>query len=164
MNCLGPLANPVGVRFQLVGVYAAKLVMPIARALGELGAVRALVVHGCDGLDEITSAGPTDAALLADGVVRKLVIDPSEFAIQPPAAGALRGGEAAENAAILRAVLAGEPGACRDIVLLNAGAALWVAGAAEDLRAGFALARDSIDSGAARERLERLVEATNAVD
>jgi anthranilate phosphoribosyltransferase len=164
MNCLGPLANPMGVRFQLVGVYAGDLVLPIARALGELGAVRALVVHGCDGLDEITTAGPTEAALLANGDVRRLVIDPSEFGIPPPVAGALRGGDAAENAAIIRAVLAGEPGACRDVALINAGAALWVAGAADDLRAGLAMARSSIDSGAARERLARLVEATNTVD
>jgi len=164
MNCLGPLANPMGVRFQLVGVYAADLVLPIARALGELGSVRALAVHGCDGLDEITTAGPTEAALLADGNVRRLVIDPSEFDIPPPVGGALRGGDAAENASTLRAVLAGEPGACRDVVLINAGAALWVAGAADDLRAGLAMARGSIDSGAARERLARLVEVTNAAD
>jgi anthranilate phosphoribosyltransferase len=164
MNCLGPLANPMGVRFQLVGVYAEDLVLPIARALGELGTVRALAVHGCDGLDEITTAGPTEAALLANGDVRRLVIDPSELGIPPPVAGALRGGDAAENASIIRTVLAGEPGACRDVALINAGAALWVAGAADDLRAGLAMARGSIDSGAARERLARLVEATNAVD
>lgn len=164
MNCLGPLVNPMGVRFQLVGVYAVELVVPIARALGELGGVCALVVHGCDGLDEITTAGCTEAALLADGHVRRLVIDPSEFNIQPPVAGALRGGDAAENASIIRAVLAGEPGACRDITLINAGAALWVAGAAADLEAGLAVARDSIDSGAARERLARLIEATNAME
>jgi anthranilate phosphoribosyltransferase len=164
MNCLGPLVNPVGVRFQLVGVYSGELVLPIARALGELGAVRALAVHGCDGLDEITTAGSTEAALLADGDVREIVIEPSEFDIPPPVAGALRGGDAAQNASIVRTVLDGEPGACRDITLMNAGAALWVAGAAPDLRTGIAAARDAIDSGAARERLTRLVEATNAVD
>jgi anthranilate phosphoribosyltransferase len=164
MNCLGPLTNPMGVRFQLVGVYAAELVLPIARALGELGAVRALAVHGCDGLDEITTAGCTEAALLANGGVQRLVIDPSEFDISPPAAEALRGGDSAENASIIRAVLAGEPGPCRDVTLINAGAALWVAGAAADLRGGIAVARDSVDSGAARERLLRLVEATNAAD
>jgi anthranilate phosphoribosyltransferase len=133
MNCLGPLVNPMGVRFQLVGVYAGELVEPIARALGELGAIRALAVHGCDGLDEVTTAGRTEAALFANGDVQRLTIDPSEFDIPSPVGGALRGGDAEENASIARAVLAGEPGACRDITLLNAGAALWVAGAAADL-------------------------------
>jgi anthranilate phosphoribosyltransferase len=164
MNCLGPLVNPMGVRFQLVGVYAGELVEPIARALGELGAIRALAVHGCDGLDEVTTAGRTEAALFANGDVQRLTIDPSEFDIPSPVGGALRGGDAEENASIARAVLAGEPGACRDITLLNAGAALWVAGAAADLEAGLALARESVDSGAARERLDRLVAATNAVE
>jgi anthranilate phosphoribosyltransferase len=108
--------------------------------------------------------GRTEAALFADGEVRRLTIDPSDFDIPSPMAQALRGGDAAKNASIVRAVLAGEPGACRDITLVNAGAALWVTGAAADLRAGLALARESIDSGAARQRLERLVEATNAVE
>jgi len=164
MNCLGPLVNPMGVRFQLVGVYAAALVEPIAQALGELGAIRALTVHGCDGLDEITTMGRTEAALFADGEVRRLFIDSSDFDIPSPMARALRGGDAVKNAAIVRAVLAGEPGACRDVTVVNAGAALWVAGAAADLRSGLALARESIDSGAARQRLERLVEATNAAE
>jgi anthranilate phosphoribosyltransferase len=161
MNCLGPLVNPMGVRLQLVGVYAAELVEPIARALGELGAVRALVVHGCDGLDEITTTGRTEAALFSDGGVSRLTVDPGDFDIPSPVAGALRGGDAAKSAAIARAVLAGEPGACRDITLINAAAALWVAGAAADLAAGLDLARESIDSGAARKKLERLVEASN---
>jgi anthranilate phosphoribosyltransferase len=164
MNCLGPLVNPMGVRFQLVGVYVSELVEPIARALGELGAIRAMVVHGCDGLDEITTTGHSEAAIFENGGVRRLTIDPSEFDIPCPVAGALRGGDAAENAAIIRAVLAGEPGACRDITLLNAAAALWVAGAAADLGAGVGLARESLDSGAARQRLARLIEATNAVE
>jgi len=161
MNCLGPLVNPMGVRFQLVGVYAPELVEPIALALAELGAVRALVVHGSDGLDEITTSGPTHAALLAEGEVRKLTIDPAEHGIPAPRAGALRGGDAAENAAIIRRILDGEPGACRDITLINAGAALWVADAAPDLAGGLELARDSVDSGAARARLTRLVAATS---
>jgi anthranilate phosphoribosyltransferase len=161
MNCLGPLVNPMGVRFQLVGVYSAELVEPIARALGELGAARALVVHGCDGLDEITTTGRTEAALFSGGGVSRLTVEPGDFDIPPPVAGALRGGDAAESAAIVRAVLAGEPGACRDITLINAAAALWVAGAAADLAAGLDLARESIDSGAARKKLERLVEASN---
>jgi anthranilate phosphoribosyltransferase len=162
MNCLGPLLNPVGVRYQLVGVYADPLVIVLAEALGQLGAVRALVVHGSDGLDEVTTVGPTHAALFAEGRVRSFVIDPAEFEIPLPTPGSLRGGDASENAAIIRGVLRGEPGACRDITLLNAAAALWVAGAAADLAAGLDLARKSVDSGAAAERLRRLVEATRA--
>jgi anthranilate phosphoribosyltransferase len=162
MNCLGPLLNPAGVRLQLVGVYAPELVEPLAEALGELGAIRALVVHGSDGLDEITTCGRTDAALLADGVVAPIVIKPASLGIPPPLRSALRGGTAEENADIVRSLLAGESGARRDIVLINAGAAIWVAGAAEDLEDGIELARRSIDSGAARERLEMLIAASNA--
>ena len=162
MNCLGPLLNPAGVKLQLVGVYAPELVEPLAEALGELGATRALVVHGSDGLDEITTCGPTDAALLADGVVTSMLIDPASFGIPPPLRGALRGGSATDNADILRSLLEGESGARRDIVLINAGAAIWVAGAAEDLEEGTELAQRSIDSGAARERLEMLIAASNA--
>jgi anthranilate phosphoribosyltransferase len=163
MNCLGPLVNPVGVRLQLVGVYGRELVEPIARALGDLGALRALVVHGSDGLDEVTTRGTTDAALFADGEVRPLTIDPTELGIAAPSQVAIRGGDAAKNAAIIKRVLGGEAGPCRDIVQLNAAAALWVAGAAEDLRSGWGMAERSIDSGGARERLERLGEATRAV-
>jgi len=162
MNCLGPLLNPAGVRLQLVGVYAAELVEPLAEALGELGAIRALVVHGSDGLDEITTRGPTDAVLLADGVLSRVAIDPARLGIPPPLQGALRGGSADENAVIVRSLLEGESGARRDIVLLNAGAAIWVAGAAESLAEGIESARRSIDSGAARERLAQLIEASNA--
>ncbi len=158
MNCLGPLLNPMGVRLQLVGVYAQAMVEPLAEALGELGAQRALVVHGSDGLDEITTRGTTDAALVTAGRVQRLSIDPREFDLPPPLEGALRGGDAAENAQIILNVLDGETGARRDIVQLNAAAALWVSGVAEDLAAGMELARDSIDSGAAKNRLERLVE------
>jgi anthranilate phosphoribosyltransferase len=159
MNCLGPLLNPVGVRFQVVGVYAQSLVAPLAAALGALGAERALVVHGSDGLDEITVTGPTEAALFEGGCVRAHPIDPTTLGIPHAPGEALRGGDARENAAIVRAVLDGEPGPRRDVVLLNAAAALWVAGAARDLGGGLALARESVDSGAARERLARLVEA-----
>jgi anthranilate phosphoribosyltransferase len=161
-NCLGPLLNPVDVRRQLVGVYAAGLVAPLAEALGRLGGERALVVHGSDGLDEITTTGTTHAALLEAGRVRTLAIDPAALGVPRAAPGDLAGGDAAENAAIVRAVLAGEPGPRREIVCVNAAAALWVAGAAPDLAGGLPLARSSIDSGAARERLARLVEATAA--
>jgi anthranilate phosphoribosyltransferase len=160
MNCLGPLLNPVGVRFQLVGVYSGELVEPLARALGELGSERALVVHGSDGLDELTTTGPSQAALLERGGVRRLSVDPAGLGLPLAAPASLRGGDAEENAGIVRGVLDGDPGARRDIVVLNAAAALWVAGAASGLEEGLDLARRSIDSGAARERLERLVEAT----
>ena len=162
MNCVGPLLNPVGVRFQLVGVYAASLVEPIAAALGSLGAVRALVVHGSDGLDEITTTGPTDAARFEAGRVRRLKIDAAALGLPTTVVGALRGGDPADNAAIVRAVLDGETGARRDVVLINAAAALWVAGAARDLEEGLVMARESIDSGEARGRLERLVRATTS--
>ena len=160
MNCLGPLLNPVGVRYQLVGVYAESLVEPLAAALGELGSERALVVHGCDGLDEVTTTGPTRGAFLRAGGVASIVVEPERLGISPPVSGALRGGDAGENARIVRSVLEGEAGACRDIVAINAAAALWVAGASADLAQGFEAARVSIDSGAARERLEQLVRAT----
>jgi anthranilate phosphoribosyltransferase len=163
MNCLGPLVNPMGVRLQLVGVYADNLVEPLARALGDLGAARALVVHGSDGLDEITTSGRTHAALWADGEVRSFDIDPADYDIPPAVAGALRGGDAIQNAATIRAVLAGEPGACADVVLINAAAALWVGSAVPDISDGLVLARQSIESGAAGTRLEQLVAATQAV-
>ena len=131
MNCLGPLLNPVGVRFQLVGVYAASLLETLAAALGELGSARALVVHGGDGLDEITTTTHTDAAWLEAGRVRRLRIEPGPLGIATARPEDLRGGDAVENAAIVRAVLAGEAGPRRDIVLLNAAGALWVAGAAD---------------------------------
>jgi anthranilate phosphoribosyltransferase len=161
MNCLGPLLNPMGVRLQLIGVYSSELVEPLAEALGELGAIRALVVHGSDGLDEITTRGRTDVALLDGGTVSSFTIDPAGLGIPSPLPGALRGGTAAENAKIVRSLLDGESGARRDIVSINAGGALWVAGVAENLEEGMELARESIDSGAARERLEMLIVASH---
>jgi anthranilate phosphoribosyltransferase len=163
MNCLGPLLNPMGVHQQLVGVYSADLVMPIAQALCELGSVRALVVHGSDGLDEITTRGVTHAAFMEGGTVTPLTIDVSSLGIPLPLPGSLRGGTAEENAEITRSVLDGEKGARRDIVLINAAAALWVADAAKNLEEGLELAKRSLDTGAARERLEALVTASNAV-
>lgn len=160
MNCLGPLLNPTRVRRQLVGVYARSLVGTLAEALGALGAVRALVVHGEDGLDEITVTGRTHAAHLRGGRVEPLVIDPEVLGLPRARAADLAGGSPEENAAIVRAVLAGEPGPRRDVVLLNAAAALWVADAAADLGEGLERARESIDSGRARERLAALGEAS----
>ena len=160
MNCMGPLLNPLGVRFQLVGVYDAALVPQLAAALAELGAERALVVHGADGLDEVTLCDVTHAALLESGAVRRFEIDPRAHGLELVPAEALRGGDAAENAAISRAVLEGETGPRRDISCLNAAAALWAAGAVEGIDAGLAAARESLDTGAARGKLEALVQAT----
>jgi len=164
MNCMGPLLNPLGVRHQVIGVFAADLVWRLAEALRELGTHHALVVHGSDGLDEITLYGETRAAHVRDGQIERSTIDPASLGFAEPAPGALRGGDAAENAEILRAVLSGEPGPRRDVVLLNAAAALWVAGAAGDLAGGVELARTSIDSGAASEKLARLVEASKRAE
>lgn len=160
MNCLGPLLNPVGVRRQLVGVYEARLVTPLAEALGRLGAEAALVVHGDDGLDELTTTTTSRAALFRDGAVRELVVDPEALGLARARPADLAGGDPERNAAILTEVLAGKSGPRRDVVLLNAAAALWVGGAADDLEAGITLAARSLDSGAARERLAALVRAT----
>jgi anthranilate phosphoribosyltransferase len=162
MNCIGPLLNPVGVKRQFVGVYSRDLVAPLAEALGALGAERALVVHGSDGLDELTTTGPSWAALLVGGgPLKSFEVDPAALGLERAAPEDLAGGDAEENAATVRAVLAGQPGPRRDIVLLNAAAAVWVAGAAEGLEEGLSVARRSIDSGAAAGRLEALVRATN---
>jgi len=141
-------------------VYARALVEPIARVLGALGSERALVVHGADGLDEITLTGPTFAALLEQGGVRSLTLEPEALGLSLAPAAALAGGDAAENARITRAILEGEPGPRQDVVVLNAGAALWIADAAPDLAAGVALARRSLASGAAKAKLAALVEAS----
>ncbi len=126
LNCLGPLLSPVGARYQVVGVYSKALVEPLAGALVRLGAARALVVHGEDGLDEVTTTGPSIAALVDAGQVRMLRIEPESLGLARCSAADLAGGDATANAAITRSVLAGEKGPQRDIVLLNAAAALWV--------------------------------------
>jgi len=163
MNCIGPLLSPVGAKRQLVGVYSRDLVVPLAEALGALGTERALVVHGSDGLDELTTTGPSWAALLEGGEVRSLEIEPAALGLARAVPGDLAGGSAEENAVTLRAILEGQEGPRRDIVLLNAAAALWVAGSAEGLEDGLSAARRSIDSGAATGRLEALVRATDEV-
>jgi anthranilate phosphoribosyltransferase len=164
LNCVGPLLSPVEVRRQLVGVSEPSLVEALAHALAALGAERALVVHGEDGLDEITTTARTQAALLEGSHVRRFAIDPQALGIARARGADLAGGDPAHNAAIVREVLAGGRGPRRDVVLLNAAAALWVAGAAEDLAAGLALAADSVDSGRAREKLEALARATAAAE
>jgi anthranilate phosphoribosyltransferase len=162
MNCLGPLLNPAGVRRQVVGVYSRALVTPLAQALLELGAERGLVLHGSDGLDELTTTGPTAAAWLDEAGLLEFEVDPVELGIPIARPEDLAGGDPAENARTVRAILGGEDGPRRDIVLLNAAAALWVGGAADSLAESLPLAAQSIDSGAAAARLDALVEATAA--
>jgi anthranilate phosphoribosyltransferase len=155
-NLIGPLTNPAGARFQLLGVFAREKVEPVARVLSALGTERALVVHGADGLDEITTTGPTLAAHVVGASVEALTIEPADLGLPPAALEQLAGGDAAENAARLEALLAGEPGPLADLVAANAGAALWIAGRAPELAAGVARARDLLASGAPRAKLEAL--------
>ncbi len=162
MNCLGPLLNPVGAPNQLVGVYSEELVVPLAEALGQLGARRALVVHGSDGLDELTTTGPSRAALFENGKVRSFQVQPSDFGLPLARPADLSGGDAAVNAEILRSILQGESGPRRDIVLLNAAGAIWASGAVPNLAEGLERARASVDTGRAVQSLEELVRATVA--
>ncbi len=161
-NLLGPLANPAGARRQLLGVYSPQLVPVLARTLAELGCDRAFVVHGHGGLDEISTSGPTIVAEVRDGTVREFELVPEDAGMPMAPLAELRGGDASENAAMLRNVLRGEMGARRIAVLLNSGAALAAAGVAEDIREGVRLAERAIDSGAALDKLERLVRASQA--
>lgn len=156
-NLLGPLTNPAGAKAQVMGVFDERWVEPLARVLGRLGTERALVVHGSDGLDEITLFGPTVAAELQGGEVTTQVIEPQALGLeklQDPEA--IRGGDVEANVAITRSVLRGEPGPPRQIVLANAGAAIYCAGEASSLPEGVERAATSIDSGAASEALEKL--------
>jgi anthranilate phosphoribosyltransferase len=156
-NMLGPLTNPAGANAQVIGVYAAALTELLARALAELGTHRAFVVHGADGLDEITNTGESQIAEVREGVVRSSRVRPEDFGMPQASIRDLRGGDREENARIIRAVLGGEMGPRRDIVLMNAGAALVVGNKAQDLKEGVALAAASISSGAAMHKLEDLV-------
>jgi anthranilate phosphoribosyltransferase len=161
-NLLGPLSNPARAPRQIVGVWHASLVEKLARTLAALGTERAWVVHGSDGLDEVTLAGTTLVGEAGASRVRLFEIAPEEFGLTRAPLDNLRGGDAAENARIIRDVLEGRrKDAARALVVANAAAALHVGGAAEDLRAAARLASESIDSGAARDKLERLIEATN---
>jgi anthranilate phosphoribosyltransferase len=160
-NVLGPLTNPAGARRQLVGVYARELVEPIARALAALGTEHALVAHGAGGLDELTPTGENLVAEVRDGEVALMTVDPREFGAGPGSPDDLGGGDASDNAAIILTVFDGETGPRRDAVILNAGAALYVAGVSDSLENGVYAARDAIDDGRATETLRRLVEFTN---
>jgi len=156
-NFLGPITNPAGVRRQVVGVSDPARAPHVARALAELGSERALVVHGEDGLDELTIADASVVYDVVDGDVRRVEVTPEQFGLARAPVAAIRGGDAARNATILRAVLGGDVGPARDVVVLNAGAAILVAGIAEDLVDGVRLAREAIDTGAAADRLARWV-------
>jgi anthranilate phosphoribosyltransferase len=161
-NLLGPLSNPAGVIRQMVGVFSRQWVQPLAQVLKNLGSESVWVVHGSDGLDEITLTGPTFVAALENGAIRSFEVSPEDVGLKRVAGEALKGGDAAANAAALRSVLAGQPNAYRDVALLNAAAALVVAGRAKDLKEGLALGIQSIDGGAAAERLKRLTEVSNS--
>jgi anthranilate phosphoribosyltransferase len=161
-NLLGPLTNPARPTRQLVGVPRPELTQLLARSLQLLGAERAWVVHGADGIDEISTTGHTKVSECRDGAVHTFFIHPTEFGIRKAALAELLGGDAAENAAIVRRVLEGNPGAPRDAVVLNAGAALFVAGRVESVREGIRVAADGIDSGAALATLATMVQASRA--
>jgi len=159
-NMLGPLTNPAGANAQVIGVYSDALTEPLARVLAELGTLRAFVVHGADGLDEVSNTGPSNISEVHEGAVRSSTVRPEDFGLPRASIQDLRGGDRAENAEIIRKVLAGEAGPRRDIVLMNAAAALVVGGKARDFKEGVALAAKSIDSGAAAAKLADLVEVS----
>jgi anthranilate phosphoribosyltransferase len=157
-NVLGPLTNPAGARAQVVGVYSEQLVRTIAEVLAHLGARRAFVVHGAGGIDELSPVGPNLVAEVVDGTVHERQVDPeAELGLPRCSVDELRGGTPAENAAAVREVFEGADGGRRNAILLNAAGAIAAAGHAADLREGLAVARETVDSGAAAERLEQLV-------
>ncbi|MDA1058668.1 MAG: anthranilate phosphoribosyltransferase [Proteobacteria bacterium] len=160
-NLLGPLANPAGVKRQLTGVFAKEWVEPMARVLANLGSERAWIVHGHDGLDEITTTGPTCVAELDKGQIKTFEITPEDAGLPRATINDLKGADPATNALALNALLDGHPGAYRDIVLFNAAGALIVAGKAKELREGVALAAAAIDNGKARAVLQQLIAVTN---
>lgn len=161
-NLMGPVCNPAGVVRQVIGVYSSDWVEPIAHVLENLGSVHAWVVHGEDGLDELSTTGPTRVAELKNGTISIFEVTPQSVGLPRATLADLKGADAAANASALRQVLDGTRGPYRDIVLLNAGAALVVGDKAATLADGVALAASSIDSGAARRALDRLVQASNA--
>ncbi len=159
-NILGPLTNPAGAQVQVLGVYDGALTEVMAKVLNALGAQAAFVVHGAAGLDELSTVGPNLVTRLQDGQVHTFTLDPLEFGLPRAALSDLAGGDAQENAGIVRDILAGKPGPTRDVVLLNAACALVAGGLAHDLIEGLTLATESIDSGAAQSKLTELVAFT----
>jgi anthranilate phosphoribosyltransferase len=160
-NLLGPLSNPAGVRRQMVGVFSRQWVEPLAQVLRNLGSEQAWVVHGSDGLDEITTSGPTHVAALEHGTVHTFTISPEDVGFQRVKPEALRGGDAKDNARALLDVLKGQKGPYRDVAILNAAAGLIVAARAKDLKQAVALATKAVDSGEAEGRLDRLIAISN---
>lgn len=160
-NILGPLSNPAGANMELMGVYDEALVDPLARVLSNLGVKRGMVVYGQDQLDEISLSAPTTVCEVKDGSYTSYVITPEELGLARCQKADLVGGTPQENAEITRAILAGEKGPKRDAVLLNSAAALKIAGKVSDLKAGIALAAETIDSGAAKAQLEQFIRLTN---
>jgi anthranilate phosphoribosyltransferase len=163
-NLLGPLSNPARVRRQMIGTFSKQWVEPMAQVLKNLGAESIWVVHGSDGLDEITTAGPTSVAALENGKIRTFEVTPEDASLSRSKPEALRGGDAEQNAKALLDVLKGKPGPFRDVSIINAAAALIVAGQAKDLKQGAAVAAKSIETGEAEGRLDRLIAVSNAVE
>jgi len=157
---LGPLTNPVRARLQLLGAFSVRSAEMMAQALARLGIDRAFVVHGADGLDEITTTAPTTVFQVEEGSVQKGRWIPADFGLPEATLEDLQGGDSETNAQIIRAILDGEPGPKRDLVVANAAAALFVARKALDLKSAVSMASEAIDSGAARRKLEKLVEFT----
>jgi anthranilate phosphoribosyltransferase len=160
-NLLGPLSNPAGVKRQMVGVFSKQWVQPLAQVLKNLGSDSVWVVHGSDGLDEITLTGSTSVAALENGNIRTFEVTPEDAGLTCSSPGSLKGGDADANAVALRSVLEGKPSAYRDVALLNAAAALIVAGKAKDLKEGVAIGTRTLDSGAAAAKLKQLVAVSN---
>jgi anthranilate phosphoribosyltransferase len=161
-NLLGPLTNPAGAQAQVLGVFSPEVIDLVAATLAELGVEHAFVVHGAGGLDEISLAGETTVAEVRKSKMRKFTVTPEEFGVKRAPLEAIRGGTASENAALVRRILAGETSPPRDIVVINAAAALVAAGVAANFREGAEIASQMIDSGAAGEKLTRLIAFTNA--
>jgi len=161
-NMLGPLTNPAGATAQLLGVYDPKLTEMFADVLKNMGTKRAFVVHGSDGLDEVTITGETRVAELKDGIVRTYNIHPKDYVGNTYPLNDIRGGDPTVNAQITRDVLSGKPGACRDVVLMNAAVAIVAGEKAADIKEGVGLAADCIDSGAAVKKLQALIEMSNS--
>jgi anthranilate phosphoribosyltransferase len=160
-NLLGPLSNPAGVKRQMVGVFSRHWVQPLAQVLKNLGSESVWVVHGSDGLDEITLTGPSFVASLENGTIRTFEVTPEDGGLTRVSGEALKGGDADANAVALQGVLNGQPGAYRDVALLNAAAALIVAGRARDLKEGVALGTKSLDGGSAAAKLKHLIAVSN---
>ncbi|HVJ43945.1 MAG TPA: anthranilate phosphoribosyltransferase [Dongiaceae bacterium] len=163
-NIMGPISNPAGVKRQLIGVFSDQWLEPIARVLGNLGTEHAWVVHGSDGLDEITVTGPTEVCELKNGEIRRFQVAPADLQLPVSSMAEIRGGDPEENANAIRELLDGKTGAYRNIVVMNAAGALVVAGAAADFAAGARMAAESIDHGRARDKLEQLVEITTVTE